>query len=204
MALLNMTMMNIFTLLIVGDFNGDVRGQELQQFFSSLDMHKVFMTEHPGQLSLSTFTWGTSMGRSPIDGVWLSQGVPVQACSWTAFADSPGDHCVAIVDFDITQVLGQPCLQVCRPPARHLVCTLPATWDRYVTLPTAFLNKHQFLPKLYHLYTSTDPRQPNLSSFSMHCEHLDQIWIEGMRYAKKCCCRLRMGLLAYLPSLMLW
>ncbi len=126
-------------LLIVGDFNGDVRGQELQNVFSSLDMHKIFMTEHTNQPPLSTFTHGTHMGKSPIDGVWLSQGVPVQACSWTAFPDSPGDHHTAIVDFDITQVLGQPRLQVCRPPACCLVCTLPAIRARYMALLTAFL-----------------------------------------------------------------
>jgi len=143
------------------------------------------------------------MGRSPIDGVWLSNGVPVQACSWTSFSDSPGDHRAAIVDFDLVALLGQPRLKVCRPPARRLVCTLLATRDRYIALLTAFLEKHQFLSKLYKLYTSTDPRSPHLHSFSHTYEHLDHIRIEGMRYAEKRCRRLRMGLLAYSPTLML-
>jgi len=166
-------------LLIVRDFNGDVRGPELQEFFSSLAMREVFLTEHPNLPTLSTFTWGTNMGRSPIDGVWLSDGVPVQACSWMSFVDSPGDHRAAIMDFNINQVLGQPRLQVCRPPVQRLVCTLPATRDRYVSLLTDFLNKHQFLPKLYHLYSSSDPRWPDLQSFSTQYEHLDQIRLEG-------------------------
>jgi len=187
----------------MGDFNGDVHGHELQDFFSSLGMREIFATEHSDLPSLSTFSQGSQMGRSPIDGVWLSNGVPVQACTWTSFSDSPGDHRAAIVDFDMVSLLGQPRLQVCRPPAHRLVCTLPATHDCYVALLTAFLEKHQFLSKLYKLYTSMDPRTAHLHAFSTDYEHLDQICIKGMRYAEKRCRRLRMGLLAYLPTLML-
>jgi len=190
-------------LLIVEDFNGNVCGHELQNFFTSLGMCKIFATEHLDLPSLLTFSHGTQMGSSPIDGVWLSHSVPVQACSWTSFSNSPGDHQAAIVDFDIVSLLGQPHLQVCRPPARRLVCTLPATKDRYIALLTSFLEKHQFLCKLYNLYTSTDPCNVHLQTFSKEYEHLDQICIEGMRYAKKCCRRLHMGLLACLPTLML-
>jgi len=144
----------------------------------------IFMMEHTNQPPLSTFTRGTQMGRSPIDGVWLSHGVPVQACSWTAFPDSPGDHRAVIVDFDITQVLGQPCLQVCRPPAHCLVCTLPAIRDRYMALLTAFLEKHQFLHKLYTLYTSSDPR-------TLTCTHSAQNMNTWIRFGWKACGTLR-------------
>jgi len=190
-------------LLIVGDFNGDVHSHELQDCCTSLGMHKIFAMEHSDLPSLSTFSHGTQMGCSPIDGVWLSHGVLVQACSWMSFSNSPGDHQVAIVDFDIVSLLGQPHLQVCQPPARCLVCTLLATRDRYVALLMSLLEKYQFLSKLYKLHMSMDPHNAHLQTFSKEYEHLDQICIEGMWYAEKCCCCLHMGLLAYLPTLML-
>ncbi len=135
-------------LLIVGDFNGDVRGQELQSFFSALEMREIFMTEHPNQPTLSTFTRSTQMGRSPINDVWLSHGVSIQACSWTAFLDSPGNHHAAIVDFDIVQVLGQPCVQVCHTcassglhPTSHQgpVCGPPLRFPGMAPLPSKAL-----------------------------------------------------------------
>ncbi len=35
-------------------------------------------------------------------------------------------------------------------------------------------------------------------------EKLDWLWVEGMHFAKKHCCKLYMGTLAYSPTLTLW
>jgi hypothetical protein len=63
-------------LIVMDDFNEDVRSQNITQMFESLDMHVVIMYKH-GKTAPNTCT-------DPIDGIFTSKSLPGIRCGYTS------------------------------------------------------------------------------------------------------------------------
>jgi len=58
------------------------------------------------------------VGKSPIDGVWMSTNLPATAVSFCPISLSPNNHCAAILDINLTLLIGEHHLSIVQPKAR--------------------------------------------------------------------------------------
>jgi len=102
------------SIIFMADVNGDIHKTDLTTFCSTHSLHKAVISVHPGLPTLATF-WHGSLGKSPIDGIWVSQDLPVALSSWCSFQMSPRDHRAGIIDLDLVTLIGEPHQQIVCP-----------------------------------------------------------------------------------------
>jgi len=117
---------------------------------------------------------------------------------------SPGDHQAALVDIDLTLLIGEPHLSIVRPKAHHLNTQLPQTKAQYLSLLEDYFLSRCLLPQLFQLYKDAADPSFDITSVGPQLEKLDHLRVEGMHFVEKHCCKLYMGTLAYSPTLTLW
>jgi len=156
---------------------------------------------HPGLPTLATF-WHGSLGKSPINGIWVSQDLPVALSSWCSFQMSPGDHRACIIDLDLVTLIGEPCQQIIHPMVQRLTCTSPSSCDSYKHLLLESSQRHLLLPKLHALFTKTALPTFNWNSFGPCLEARDMLKSHCMQFAEKHCRKLCMGQVPFSPDLM--
>jgi len=118
------------SIILMADINGDIRKSNLTAFCSAHSLQEAVLSVHPGLPTLATFRHG-SLGKSPIDGIWVSQDLPVAFSSWCSFQMSPGDHHTGIIDLDLVTLIGEPRQQIVSPKVRRLTCAIPSSRDSY-------------------------------------------------------------------------
>jgi len=143
----------------MADANGDICQLEIANFCRAHSLHKAVMSAHPHLPLLTTFLCGSLQGTKPIDGIWVSQDLPVAFSSWCSFAMSPGDHQAGVIDLDLAALIGKPCQKIIQPKAHRLTCAIPSSWDSYNQLFLQSSQCHLLLPKLHALFWSP-PSQP--------------------------------------------
>ena len=102
------------SIIFMADINGDIRKTDLTAFCSTHSLWEAVISAHPGLPTLATFRRG-SLGKSPINGIWVSQDLPVALSSWCSFQMSPGDHRAGIIDLDLITLIGEPHQQIVHP-----------------------------------------------------------------------------------------
>jgi len=190
--------------LLLADFNGDIRQQEILTFAASCGLVESILSRHPSLPPPVTFQRGNRHGSSPIDGAWATPGVHINQAMLCAIQHSPGDHRAIVLDIHLLDTIGEPRLTVLRPPARRLCCTIPSSAERYRTSLDSFCNKHKLDSKLNNLFRLAENPALDLSQFQNAMERFDLIKTEGMRFAEKRCRRLRMGMTQFSPALNMW
>ena len=134
------------------DMNGDIWKEEISSFGISLGLQTSILLAHPTLLPPITFKQGNQEGKSPIDGVWMSANLHASAISLCPFSLSPGDHQAALVDINLTLLIGEPHLSIMRPKAHCLNTQLPQTKAQYLSLLEDYFLSHCLLPQLFKLY----------------------------------------------------
>jgi len=134
----------------------------------------------------------------------MSATLHASAVSLCPFSLSPGDHRAALVDIDVSLLIGEPHFSIVCPKAQRLNMQLPQTKEHYLSLLEDFFLSHCLLPQLFQLYKDVADPSFDTSSLSPRLEKLDLLHVEGMHYAETHCWKLYMGTLAYSPTLMLW
>jgi len=113
-------------IILMADMNGGIRNAEITTAFcDNIGLHKAILLAYPTLLPPVTFMWGNQVGKSPIDGVWMSATLPAMAASFWPFSLSPSDHCTAILDIDLALLIGEPYLSIAHPKAHWLNPTAP-------------------------------------------------------------------------------
>jgi len=135
----------------MADMNGNICKAEISDFCNSLGLHESILSAYPTLLPPVTFKHGTQVGKTPIDGVWVSTTLPVAAASFCPFSLSPGDQ-AAILDLDLALLIGEPCLSIIRPKAHCLNTQLPQTKAHYLAILEEFFCSKQLLLQLFQLY----------------------------------------------------
>jgi len=108
-------------IILMANMNGDIQKAEISNFCDNLGLQKEsILLAHSTLLPPATFKQGTWVGRSPIDGVWMSANLPASAISFHPFSLSPGNHHAAILDIDLALLIGEPHLSIVHPKAWHL------------------------------------------------------------------------------------
>ncbi len=184
-------------IILMADMNCDIWKEEISSFVTNLGLQESILAAHPTLLPPITFKQGNQEGKSPIDGVWMSATLHTSAVSLCPFSLSPGDHRAALIDIDMTLLIGELYLSIVRPKAQCLNTQLPQTKEQYVSLLEDYFLSHRLLPHAANPSFDTSSVSPKL-------EKLEHLHVEGMHFAQKHCQKLYMGTLMYSPTLMLW
>jgi len=117
--------------LLLANFNGDIRQQEIAEFTTSCGLVESILSRYPTLPPPATFQWGNRHGSSPIDGAWVSPGVSIHQAMMCAIPNSPGDHRAILLDIQLLHTIGEPRLTVLCPAACRLCCTIPLSAECY-------------------------------------------------------------------------
>jgi len=191
-------------ILLLGDMNGDIRHPTLQTSMADIDLHELILSRFPNLPPPAMFKRGDRFGKTPIDGAWATDDVSISAASWHPTDHSPGDHQAIILDINLVDCIREPCYSIARPPGRRLNSVLPVTRRKYLQALQRHAEKHNLTVKLDHLFVLVATPSTTREVLLPALESFDRIKTEGMKYAKKHCRQLNIGLLQFSPELNLW
>jgi len=178
------------SIIFMADVNGDIRKPSWAAFCQTHSLREAVISAHPHLPTLATFKKGSHHGVSPIDGIWVSQDLPVALSSWSSFQLSPGDHRAGIIDIDLSALIGKPCQKVICPKACCLTCSIPASCDAYNQILLDKLQWHSILSKLHALFTKSASPGFDWNTLGPRLEALDSIKSQCMQHAEKKCHKL--------------
>ena len=134
-------------LVICGDWNVDIRKQSFRsQFFhhqlipSNIQRHGI---NGPGTYS---------RGSKPIDEIFISNTLQLQACGYLAYGDAAGDHRPIWIEISKVNAFGSKLHQALSPKARRLKCLDPRIVRNYTQVMLEELRKKKVFSRLYKLY----------------------------------------------------
>ncbi len=96
----------------MADMNCDIWKKEISSFVANLGLQESILAAHPTLLPPITFKQGNWEGKSPTNGVWMSTTLHASAVSLCPFSLSPGDHQAALVDINMSLLIGEPHLSI--------------------------------------------------------------------------------------------
>jgi hypothetical protein len=189
-------------LVVFLDANENMLNGPFQSMLASpdLQMREATYHKHPNPRWPQTATYykGTSIGKFPIDGVWVTPDLPVDAATWLQFLPHLGDHRFNILDINAQTLVGDNLIKIVRPPARRLNSKLPQVEASYISHLLAHMCRHRVLSKLHQLYVARDGAFTPAQRETL--ERLDRVRADGMRYAEKKCRKLSMGMVDFSPE----
>jgi hypothetical protein len=87
---------------------------------------------HPSLPCTPTFQRGDRVGRYPIDAVYLTPDLPLEAGTWISKICSLGDHRSCIIEIHWKALVGEDMFKIARPEARRLSSTTYRSNVEYV------------------------------------------------------------------------
>jgi len=79
-------------IILMADMNGDIQKEEISSFGISLSLQESILSAHSTLLPPITCKQGNQVGKSPIDGVWMSANLHASTVSPCPFSLSPSNH----------------------------------------------------------------------------------------------------------------
>jgi len=181
------------SIIFMADVHSNIQKPSWTAFCQTHSLQEAVISAHPHLLTLATFKRGSHHSISPIDGIWVSQDLPVALSSWSSFQLSPGDHRASIIDIDLSMLIGEPHQKVIHPKACHLTCSIPASHNTYNQILLDMLQWHSILPKLHALFTESALPGFDWNTLGPRLEALNSIKLQCMQHAAKKCHKLWMG-----------
>eukprot|EP00978_Attheya_sp_CCMP212_P044103 scaffold300600_cov48-Attheya_sp.AAC.1 len=160
--------------LMLGDFNEDVRMEPLKSMFAKLSMREIITSVNDPTKAPGTF----NRGSTPIDGRWATFHLEPIRAGYTDLAHGfGGDHHIGWADFTYENIFG------------HLLPAIEQEYARRLQLATRTIRNEQ--------QACYPPSQQ-----SNVCHELnDKDHVAGIWYADKHCRNIRRGALPWSPQL---
>jgi hypothetical protein len=182
-------------ILVMGDFNEDVRGPVLTDFFAKFGMRNIIQERH-----------GTNMpathqrGSVPVDGMFATARLTPERSGYTAFVHGVGgDHRLPWADFSFVNALGHVLPAIERPVGRRLRLHDPRIVARFVKLREDYDTKHNLSRRMFEIEHKAS--YPPTAETNAQYQKMDLELVESMRFAEKRCRKIRRGALAFSPRL---
>ena len=189
-------------LVVFIDANENMTKGPFHDMFTGPELHMQEAVAHrhpdPRWQHTASYQKGDSVGKWPVDGVYVTPDLPIKASSWLSFQPHLGDHRFAVLDINSNALVGDDLLRIVRPQARRLSCSVPKAVLAYNQRLSEYMHRHKVLPKLHHLYSTRDGNFTPAEREQL--ESLDRSRAEGMLYAEKKCRKLAMGNVDYSPE----
>jgi exonuclease III len=183
-------------IIIMGDFNEDVRSRHIKNFFGKYGMTEMILRKH-GQDAPNTYCGGTV----PIDGIFVTANIiPVQ-CGYTAVNwGTTCDHRLLWADLSVDMLFGNTLNPTWTPSIRKLKLIDPRIVDKFLYIRKCHLKENNLSQRLQQLYDSITDNVLTIDQ-QQEFESIDQLRAEGMLYVEKYCRKLRMGSIPWSPEL---
>lgn len=162
----------------MGDFNEDVRGHNLTNYFQRWGMHEAILHRH-GHDAPNTFR----DGRVPIDGIFCSTDMHPFRCGYAELDwGLKSDHRMIWIDFDGTDIFGSTYPPLWCPKARRLKLMDPRVVAKFVKERTIHSVKYQLQDRVQRLHEAISMEGMTSQNMAL-LEELDKIRVEGINKA---------------------
>jgi hypothetical protein len=184
--------------IVAGDFNEDVRGKSISNFFAQLQMREMILEQH-GHMPPNTYVDGSV----PIDGIFATGGINSSLSGYTSFSwGLYSDHRMLWVDLDMSTILGTNAAPLWKPMARRLKCEDPRLVEKFVKTRLKHMQETN-IDEIKHTITEMIVSNATVQEWGPIFEELDQLRVEGILHADRQCRRLCMGNVPWSPELQL-
>jgi hypothetical protein len=164
-----------------------------------LDMRELILDLH-GNEAPHTFAGGVN----PIDGIFGTRNIQPLAGGYTEVEwGLHSDHRMIWIDLQTEAILGTDEMPLWKPMARRLKCNGPRLVDCFNALRKLHADKNQLFERVAEAKNGMDELNSSIGPFeiSVLLESIDAIRMEGIRWADKHCCKLRMGKVPWSPTI---
>ena len=172
------------------DANGDVRHGDISQFTRRWNLVDVHHAHHPTLLPVPTCSKSSD---HPIDGIWCSRALHINAAGYAGFDDAPlyhTDHRFIWVDISLHSALQHPAPVPPYCPPSRLSLVDPRVVKRYNRIVRAEYDRHNLPAKLFAL-------QNRVYTFDTTMAHQFEMLLKVdysiRKLAQRKCRKLRMG-----------
>jgi hypothetical protein len=185
--------------VVMLDANSDVRDGEVNKTFSALGMREVLLEINADLPPTSTFA--RNLQDVPIDGIFATLTVTLQAGAYFGFEEGPGlDHRSLWMDISYQTAFGYSPPPMGKVKARRLTCKDPRVRQKYNELYRPFVVRHGLdMPRSYRLQASVTG--PLNASQVTEFEAISTLRAQGMEYATHRCRKLKMGEVDFCPEI---
>ena len=180
------------------DTNSDVRDGDVNQTFPALGMPEVFLEFNDDLPPTSTFA--RSLRDVPIDAIFATRMVTLQAGGYFGFGKGPGlDHRCLWVDISYQTAFGYSPPPMGKVNTRRLTCKDPRIRQRYSELYWPFVVQHGLDMRAYKLQVSIT--SPLNASQVTEFEAISSLRAQRMEYATHRYRELKMGEVDFNPEI---
>ena len=185
------------SLIIMGDFNEDVRSKSFQDWKEDLHLIDSCLNSlDDTQQAPATF----NRGSAPIDTILCTSGVEILKAGYLPFGEGVGDHRPLYVDVKLASILGVKLPPVKKAKARRLKLQDPRVVKKYNHELEKYLRMYKVKERstLLQNYVTNGG---DIKVVELEYEELDRIRIKGMQVAESKCRKLKKGGIAWTPGL---
>jgi hypothetical protein len=169
------------TIIVGGDFNEDIRSTEITDFFDELLMKETILPRHDQQAP-NTY----DRGSRPIDGIFCSAGLLIQAGGYTEFEWGIGStHRMVWVDIHESEFYNGAPPTLWQPIARKLKTNDPRIVQRYNDWKISELNRNNIIPRMTNLYTKFKHSQQWTKEMAKELNDIDAHRVESSLKSEK-------------------
>ena len=184
------------SIIIMGDFNEDVRSKHLDDWRLSMNLREVLLDGLGDNEAPSTH----ERGKTPIDSIMCSANVQIVNADYLPFGEGAGDHRPLIIDIDEASVLGTAGTSSSKMRARKLKMNDPRVVNKYLSLLNKYYSENNIFRKVYEM-NCIPAQYPILPEMKSGYEAIDNIRVAGMRHAEKGCRKFHAGRIQWSPEI---
>ena len=181
-------------LIIAGDFNEDIRKEEVLKEFRKRQLVPATYEKHGPNLPATHNT-----GKDPIDEIFVSSTLQVEKCGYLEHGQLVGDHRPVWVEITKNSMLGSKLPPLTTFSARRLKCNDPRLVTRYNKKLDELFNENGIYNRASKLLKKFCV--PLSQAQQEEYEKIDKIRCSCMLKAEKYCRKLRMGKVDWSPQI---
>ncbi len=184
-------------IIVMLDGNDDMRKGAIHQALSQCQLREAVISKHGPN---TPFTHRRNKQNVPIDGIWLTPSLEISACGFKEFdAVFPGtDHRTIWLELSFITAFGHNMPPIAKPRHRRLQCNDPRCVANYNRSYERFVRDNMLLEQAKALEERSN--NPLSQEDQKDYERLDVLWCQGVELAERRCRKLRMGQVAFSPS----
>jgi Reverse transcriptase (RNA-dependent DNA polymerase) len=185
-----------YQIIVAGDFNEDVRSNNVKNFFAQLSMEELIIKQHGTNIPNTYIN-----GSTPIDGIFATIGIIPQFSGYTPFTwGMYSDHRLLWVDLDMTLILGSNAPPLWKPQARRMKCENPQTIQAFNNVSLKHMTDNNIQLRMQEIEDMI-VNKVSQREWGKKVEELDKIRVEGIIIADKKCRKLKMGNVQWSPEM---
>ena len=176
-------------IILLMDANENVSNDHMTEIFDALGMKEVILDRHQESQDLQP-TY--HRGSEPIDGIFISNDIEVEAAGYLPFGESPSDHRGLWVKIKEESLFGYSMEKIPPITARRLTLDNPKVVTKWISIYKNFLMTHNLPQRIFTLQTQIEQGQWN-EMLQLEYESIRVLRRQGIELADSKCRKLNMG-----------